>query len=343
MAIVFFTAGLLIVAMVFFDALWTTVWPEGGAGPITDRVAGTFWNAAKWVSHLRRDEEEGRDHRRLSASGPFVAIATVLVWFSAVYLGFFLMFSSTPSAVVDATTETTADFSDRVWYSLYVMSTLGNGDFKPDTALFQAVSGVASIGGISLLTLAITYVLQVLEAVVHKRAFAYEVFSLGDTPEEIALTVARAQSTGLTSHFGSMSTQLATMTEQHKAFPILHYFHPTDRRRSAVVAVAVLDEALLLSKAGESDGKEGLLLSNIEPLRRIVGRFLESLQGDYFGRAAESPPTVSGFEAVREINPEVSPARVQHLTDESTDRRRLLRALLHHNGWQWEDVSPGSG
>lgn len=341
MAVVWFVSGLLLVALVYFDALWTTVWPEGGAGPLTDRVTGGGWKVAKVFARDGQGEGEKFDHKRLAAAGPIIAVGTVLTWFTLMYVGYFLMFSSTPSAVVDATTEATADLSDRVWYSLYVMSTLGNGDFKPDTALFQLVSGAASLGGISLVTLAITYVLQVLDAVVHKRSFAHGVFSLGENPTEVARALGRGPDTEFGSQLGVMAEQLATMTEQHKAFPILHYFHPGDRRRSAAVAVVVLDEALLLQQAGDSDSRELAVSASIQPLRRTIASFLESLRGDYFGRAAESPPTTTDVadDQAQEPSKIASTDNIERLAEETSDRRRLLSALLDHNGWRWADIS----
>ncbi len=39
--------GLALVLVTFVDALWTTLWLEGAAGPLTARLSTGLWRAAR--------------------------------------------------------------------------------------------------------------------------------------------------------------------------------------------------------------------------------------------------------------------------------------------------------
>lgn len=43
MNLVYLTVGILLVAGVIVDILWTTTWVEGGAGPLTARLMELIW------------------------------------------------------------------------------------------------------------------------------------------------------------------------------------------------------------------------------------------------------------------------------------------------------------
>jgi len=71
----------------------------------------------------------------------------------------------------------------RIWFVLYTMFTLGNGDYTPNGGAYQLAGGAAVASGMSLITLAVTYLLSVISAVTQKRSFAGQVSSFGESPE----------------------------------------------------------------------------------------------------------------------------------------------------------------
>jgi hypothetical protein len=333
-----FVAGAVLVVWVFFDALWTTLWPEGGAGPMTDRVGGASWGIAKRVAGLGGKMAHGR----LSAAGPVIIIITVWSWLLLLLAGLVLLFASHPQAVVDATTEVPATIVERIWFVLYTVSTMGNGEFMPNTAFFQILTGAASLSAISLLTLTFTFIIQVLAAVVDKRAFAGGVYSLGGTVTEVSRALQEARVEGLSNQLALLNERLGVMIERHKAYPVLHYFHPRDRSRSSSCAVAMLDEGLRVYLEGLEPDEVQLHAAALEPMRRTISNFLSSLEDVYLTRTEQAPPAPDR-DRLREEGLELS--RGDHLaehTEEREERRQLLEGLVNYNGWRWDDIAHGT-
>lgn len=126
-------------------------------------------------------------YRFLSIEGPVVLFASVLIWVAMLWTGWVLCFSAAPESVRDPHTSALASFSDRIYFIGSSLFTLGNGDFTPRGARWQIATTVVSLTGFGLITLTVTYVLSVLEAVVKKRSFASQVFALGERPEEFVI------------------------------------------------------------------------------------------------------------------------------------------------------------
>ncbi len=100
-------------------------------------------------------------------------------------------------------------------------------------------------------TLSITYILSVLDAVSQKRAFATEVTGLGGHSHTI---VQRgwddATFEGLELPLSTLTSQLNTLTANHKAYPILHYFYTPEVEEAPTISVAILDDALTMLRFG---------------------------------------------------------------------------------------------
>lgn len=333
-----FFGGVIIVTFTFFDALWTTLWSEGGAGPMTDRLGTVQWKGFKKIAAIGGE----MNHMILSIAGPVVMVVTVVTWLILMWVGLVMIFSSDPQAVVLATPKTPGDLTDRIWFVLYTTTTVGNGGFAPNTDFFQVVAGISAASGMALLTLAITYTMQVLTAVVDKRAFASAALSLGQTSADMATTLQNARASGVANQLSSLGSQLSSITEQHKSYPILHYYHPIDRHRSTACAVAALDEALRVYKIGLDQDKTVVEASIVEPLRRSIGTFLEELKESYLSRSKEAPPKTDVDELRRQHVDLRHPDKLHREAEEHEGRRKLLAGLVDYDGWEWDDVIHGT-
>lgn len=282
MEAVWFGAGVLLLLGVGIDALWTTLWVDGHGGPWTRRHTTAVWWAMRRVA--------GRNHRALSLTGPVVLVLTVLNWAVLLWAGWVLLFSADPAALVDPHTGARATLVDRVYFTGYTMFTLGNGDFAPRGDVWKLATSAASLSGLFFLTLSVTYLLAVLEAVVAKRSFAGQVRALARTPEEF---VTRAwDGAGFPSAdllLLSLTEQLNHVTEQHTAYPLLHCYHEANLEQSVPLALAVFDDALTLFEGAVSPGLRpapGVLRT----ARGTVSTFLRTLQSAYVQTAEHPPP-----------------------------------------------------
>lgn len=235
--------GLMIVLVALGDTIWTTLWVSGGAGPLTRIVSNAGWHLLKAFGNKRL----------MVLAGPFVLTITIVTWLILLWLGWFLIFWSAPTSVLATSTEAVADVSDRIYFVGYTLFTLGNGDFSPNGDDWQIATALASAAGLFTATLAITYLISVISAAVSARAFAAEVWGLGDTPAAAVAAGWDGRSySGLALPLQSVASQLTKLSQQYLAYPVLQYFHSQEAAKSPIVGLARLDQILMIAAHGVS-------------------------------------------------------------------------------------------
>ena len=94
----------------------------------------------------------------------------------------------------------------------------------PKEGFWQVATVIASDNGMLFITLGVTYVLSVLNAVTLQRSFASTITGLGMSGSEFVTKTWNGNHFSNTDLLlNSASSQLNTLTAQHKAYPILHY------------------------------------------------------------------------------------------------------------------------
>lgn len=326
--ILLIVAGALIVALVFFDALATTLAVSSGAGPVTTGVLGAAWRVALRLHH--QDKRGGL----LTFSGPVMLIVTVLTWVALLWLGWTLLFYGS-DAIVTASKARPAGFGDVVYFTGFTIFTLGTGDFVASTPGWRIVMAAATFSGLFLITLAITYLISVLSAVVARRVLAQQIHGLGDSPSQIM--VKGWTGDGFDGMFQqqlvALSSSVASSAEQHLAYPVLHYFHSSTRELAAPVAIAHLDEALTVIETLEAPQRPRP--AAVDPLRSSIGRYLTTASSTTWAPkvGAPAPPEIS---AAVDADIPISEADVRRAAEEHSERRTHLHRLVTSDGWSWQ-------
>ncbi|MDP8970227.1 MAG: potassium channel family protein [Actinomycetota bacterium] len=320
--------GLTIVGLVMLDVLRTTVGVASGAGPLTGRL--THW---LWALALR-----GGSHKVLRLGGLAVTLSVVIVWLAALWLGWSLIFLADPDAVVETTSGRRAGGWERVYFAGYTLFTLGNGEYAPKGTLWQLATILALTNGLGLVTLAITYLVPVTSAATHKRAVAAYIAGLGQRPDAILAHAWEGDRFArLENHLAPLTSMVALLAEQHLAYPVLHYFHSEDTYTASPPMLAGLDEALTVLLFGVDPAHRPAMLV-LHPLRETMGHFLDTLYSAFIDPEPEPPP-VPPLARLRDAGiPTVDDGEFEAAMEKLADRRRLLRALVHNDGWSWDDV-----
>ena len=322
MNVFLFLLGLALLATVIVDTLWTILWTDGKAGPLNKRLTALIW----WF--FRVLVPSGR-HRLLSLNGPTVIIVSLLSWAALLWFGWTFVFASSPDALLSTLTKTYPDFWARFYFVGYTIFTLGNGDFSPQGHGWQIATALATASGMMLVTLALSYLTSVISAIADKRMLASGISNLGDSSEAFVLTLwdgdgFAAAPTVLT----PLTSSLGKVTEQHLAFPVLHYYHSSNPKTSTPATVKLFDEALLLLAHGvaESHRPPKAILTSAH---NAVSSYLRIIQN--FASEADAPPPTPDLERLREAGiPTVSPAEFEAAVQARRDRRRLLEGILEH-------------
>jgi hypothetical protein len=321
-------AGILLTIWGLTEGLWTTIWVDGNSAPFTSRYTTFIWKIFRLLIRSGND-------RKLSLAGPFILITTVLIWIGIIWIGWTLIFLSHPQSLGSQNLSEPVDFTDVLWYVAYNMFTVGNGDFKPQGDTWQVVSSFISLTGMTMVTLSITYVLQVISAVTAKRSIAGQITSIGKTAEEFVAKQWTGDGFGaIELQLDSLSQQLATNNEQHLAFPILHYYHAARIEKSQDIAIAILDDALTLIELGVEE-KYQPAETILSSARQSVSSFLTTLQSAFIEAAGETPPTPDLSILKKKGIPVISDKEFQKKIEKEGERRRLILGLLNNGAWKW--------
>lgn len=322
--------GAALVALVVLDLVATTLTLGEGAGPMTRRLLGPLWRS------LLRLGSRGRRSKMLSNAGPALLVLTVLIWASLSWGGWWLVFLGSDS-IRSAQTGAPASAWDVAYFAGFAVFTLGVGDFVADSAMWRVMTSVASFAGLALVTLAVTYLLSVISAVVTRRAFATRVSALGASGEEVLLGgwTGGAFSPAFVSYLTGLAGPLATVVQQQLAYPVLHYFRSGTPGESAPVAIAVLEDTLLLLGT-VVDPSVAPDPSAIAPVRRIVDRYTRTVGGTPTARSTDEPPPVPSTALLVRVGIPLraDPAAADRLGGDD-GRRRRLQQLVHGAGWTW--------
>ena len=324
--------GCLLIAVVVVDLVWTTLGTHGG-GPLTGHGMRVLWRGMVAL-HRRRPA-----HRLLSFAGSVMLALTVIVWMGLLWLGCFIVFSARRDAVVRSRDRGAVTAEERAYFTGATLFTFGNAELVPNGPRWRFLTVLTGAIGLGTATLAITYLMQVLTSVVLKRTLGALISDTGGTPAAI---IGRAWTgenfDGLELFMSQLTTMLHTVTEQHLAYPVLHYFHSEQLRTAAVVRIPSLFELILILRHGVVPALRPTPMT-LAPVRDALTGFAHVIEKEFVESSATAPPPPS-LAPIREYGvPAVDDAEFAKAVREADEVRRFLLGLVEGDGWSWDDVN----
>ncbi|WP_050183954.1 potassium channel family protein [Domibacillus robiginosus] len=324
---VYVIVGIILLIIGLIDFIWTTLWIEGGAGPVTRHLSTGIWKIMRKVS--------GDRGYILSLAGPLLLMSAVLMWVCLFWGGWTLFFAGDPNALTNTQVKASASWIDRLYFSGYIFFTLGNGSITPNGVFWKFATVCATASGMLSITLAVTYLISVLSAASQKRSFAQSVMGIGSTGEEIV----QVAWSGKDFHnidilLNTLASDLSKLTAQNNAYPILHYYHSVQPKKSEVLAVAVLDDALTLLQFGilEKYGPNRLLVKEV---RSSIQNYIDTVQTAHIHPAKQTPP-VPNLRRLRQKGlPVCSDQEFQKTLHSLEERRKALLGIVEASAQKW--------
>jgi hypothetical protein len=268
--------GVGLILAVSVDVVWTTLGTHGG-GPLSGPVMSLVW---KGTIHIHRRR---KNHRLLSFAGSIILALLLVFWVALLWIGWTLVYSAKHDALADSRLHHPATLGARIYFVGTTLSTAGTSEVAPNGRRWRLVAAVNGVSGIGTMTLALTFLLQVLSAVVHKRSFGACLSDMGGTPARIVANAEEFEALG--QQFITVTGLLHVFTEQHLAYPVLHYFHSERDRTAATLRVASLDELVLLIAEGAAP--------HVRPPLMVMNTLRAALEGfaTMLGEEFIKPPT----------------------------------------------------
>jgi hypothetical protein len=338
MQLLYAAAGVVIIIIVLQDLVTTTLSFQGG-GRLTNFISDTIWRLCLFFA-----KKNGRSPI-LEHVGHILLIVIILTWVVGMWLGAFLLLQSDPASVLNSNTDAPTNAWEKLYFAGYTLSTMGNGDYKPGSHIWDITTNLLAFSGLAFITISITYIMPVLSAVILQVKLSVFISSMGETPQQVLINGWNGENFDrLLKNDATISELLIQHSENHKAYPIIHYFHNSDLKKAIILNLAMLDEAIsMLQHVVEQDTRPDR--KDLSLLRGSLDFYLKVLKQDQ-QIETNSMPSPPDWSALRN---ERIPLDADCLDDFNSNeklnsRRRVLAHLLEEDGWRWQDVySPKSG
>lgn len=322
--------GTFLLGVAIYDFYTTTMTLKGG-GPLSRHLSYWLWFVFLRIQRL------GNGRRLLPSAGPVILLLMIIIWFSLCWAGWVMIFSANEFAVVDAKTLEPATFLERVYYAGYTLTTIGYGDFKASSEAYQIASIISGFNGLFLVTLAITYSIPILSASAERRQLSLLIHSLGESTEEIIRT---GYSDGsfhfLNQQLQQLNEKIASVSQNHLAYPVLHYFHDPYQAHALPLNLTRLQEAITIIRFAFPDIRPECA-AQLNMTRKVIENFLANME-IIFTRDKVSipgPPPLTTIENIPGCDKTAN--EIAQFMKNHSQRERLHKYIIS-DGWSWKDV-----
>ena len=274
--------GVLVIWAALLDLFLTVLYARAGAGYISDHVVRATWVFFTWVSRLF-----GRNRPRvLSLGGPAILVMLVATWALMLTLGAALIMHPYLGTAIKANSgPTETNFLVALYAGGSSMSLVGSSDYSPKTTGFRIVYLINSMMGMSAMSLALTYVMQIYNALQRRNAIGLNLDLMSGGTGDAALLLKglgpRGKFESGTSNLAQLAESMGNLREAHEFYPVLFYFRFASPRyavsRMALLAFDLV--SLIRSAIGGDDNqwlKESASVTQLWNASMILVKTLES-------------------------------------------------------------------
>jgi len=254
MALVEQIAGAVVMLVTLLDVFLTVLYARAGTSLLSPVVSHATWAVFRLVS---RPFGANRG-RVLSFCGPVLLVALIFVWAAGLTLGAALIMHPHLGGGIRASQGSTPrDFMSALYAAESSLSIVGSSDFKPQSGAFQALYMFNSLIGTSVISLVLTYVMQIYNALKSRNALGLAIQTLsdntGDAAELIAGLGPHGQFDSGFSNLSSLASNASEVKESHHFYPLLFYFRFAEPYYSVSQTATVLFDSVSLLKSALSD------------------------------------------------------------------------------------------
>lgn len=255
--------GLSIILFTYLDFFHTTL--SGNGFGIFSRVINQL---------LNRIIIQNRTRTIFKFSGMTHLLVTTFLWMLLLFIGTFTVFNSGEEMVVNGTTGLPATYPETFYYTGFVLSTLGVGDFVPGSDTSRILTGILSFSGFILITTGLTYLLSVINAVLNKKQLSFLISTMGEDVEQIFRYFKQQEELeNLVSNAGELRQQILQNASSYLAFPMANYFLSKKRESALIVQLARLYEVLVILRLDWKE--ESLQYKKITSVLNGIVKYLE--------------------------------------------------------------------
>ncbi|MFD2516781.1 potassium channel family protein [Salinimicrobium flavum] len=309
--------GLAIIIITFLDFFHTTLSGNG------------FGWISEWLNRtLNRLIIKNRSRSIYNYSGVIHLLLTTFVWMALHFSGTYLIFTAGENMVINGTTFVPATYAERFYFTGYMLSTLGIGDFTPGNDTSRILVGILSFSGFILITTGLTYLLSVVSAVLSKKELSFYISTVGKDYEGLYHYFKKQDELEfLMSDSSDLRQQILKNASSYLSFPMVNYFLTKKRNSALILQLARLHEVLTVLQLDW--GEDTIQRAKIQKILNAIEKYLKiGIEGPESAiHKEEKLRTLRGswkkygydFPDGKEIDP-------------------WFTSSLKYAGWDWDDV-----
>jgi hypothetical protein len=243
--------GVALIALVLLDVFLTVLYARVGSGILSHPLACLIWRAFRLIA---KPFTRHRDYI-LSLCGPAIIVIVIGVWFLMLMLGSAMVIHPALGSGVTATVGVTpTDFSTAMYVTGDAMTTVGMSDMAPRTRFFRLFYTFTSFLGLSIITLTITYLLEIYNALQERNTLSLKLhFASGETADAAELLAGIGPEGNFDrgyAHLAEMGAEVTAFKESHHFYSVLVYFRFSEPHYAlARLALVTLDTVTLIKSA----------------------------------------------------------------------------------------------
>lgn len=278
-------AGALVMLIILLDVFLTVLYARMDTGILSQPIARAVWRVFSAAS-----KPFGRRRGAiLSFCGPAILVMLVIIWsLGLAFAAGLIIHPALGTSVRAAVGETTPhDFIAAMYAGGSSISIIGANDFTPDTAVFRMIYLFNSLVGISVLSLTLTYLMQVYSALNRRNTLALNVhLSSGRNADAAELIAGLGPEGRFDIGYPDLSAIAAEMTqtrEGHHFYPVLFYYRFRAPFYSVSRFTLVALDAATLIKSALDDKEYGWFKKSgaVEQLWSSSNLLLRTLSGTF--------------------------------------------------------------
>ncbi|MBV9669610.1 MAG: hypothetical protein JOZ43_01525 [Acidobacteriales bacterium] len=284
--------GALLMLLFLADVFLTVLYARIGTGIFSTVLARSLWRSFRGVAR-RFGQRRGKV---LSFCGPVILVALVLFWALGLTLGTALIIHpGLGKSVLSSNGSTPQDFVSAIYAGGSSLSIVGAGNFSPKTGGMRMFYLLNSLIGMSVISLTLTYLMQVYSALHQRNALGLKLHLLSAETSDAAQFIARLGPQGdfdsANSTLFELGGQLASVKEAHHFYPVLFYFRFSEAYYSVSrITLMALDTVALLRSALDANRYAALQRSAaLTQMDRASLMLLTTLEEEFLAHGAPQP------------------------------------------------------
>ncbi len=354
--------GVGLLGLVAYDVYATILHSRARAGPIGQNLNRRVWWIARKIAFRCT---RARRHLILNAIGPLLLPAFVVTLIVCLMLGYALIYwPQMPDSFNVNEQARSPAWIEAFYFSGTTLTTLGYGDIAPRTTAMRLTALSEVSAGFAFISLAVTYLLTVTNALERKRTVALSFYHQAERGADAAGFLRhhfrRNDFQGLETIFASAARDLQSLLESHVEHPVIHYFHPVEVHKSLPRMLFLVLEIrsvmkCCLDRKVYADICAHPEAETLEETARYVLRQLSTFVNLRVGTADELPPETPETEFPRWIRrfdqtmTRFQVAGIQTQPDVMAGRRRYVKNRLEWEqqlgafaafaGYDWDEIT----